>query len=298
MYTPYTKLNGDYKFVWGDEFDGGILDTNKWSTKASKMSGRNILIVEDTPDTIKVKDGALILTAYKDENGVYHVPNSVHTKTTMNYKFGYAEIKAKLPLEVGCFASFWTRGVSDNPSLSLAPANLDHFAEVDMFEVFQNGEKQCIGGNILKNFPGHSEKDWYATPMDWTQQVVLPDEDYHIYGYEWTPDEINLYFDGEIYAHFDMSESWTGSSTEGKGLPGWNKDTERFRDKSGTGMECFDEAQYLIFNHHLHHKDGFLASTSVTENKDYKSADYVIDYCRIFQLQGQELYTKRGQLNE
>ena len=291
-FTPCAKLNGDYQLVWHDEFDGDTLNLDKWSTEVTKMGGRNILVVEDTPDTIKVKDGALIMTAFKDKNGIYHVPNSVHTKTTMNYKYGYAEIRAKLPLEVGCFASYWTRGVSDNPSTSLAPGNLDHYAEVDMFEVFQNGGKQCVGGNILKNFPGHPEKNWYATPMDWTQQVVLPDEEYHTYGYEWTPTEINLYFDGEIYAHFDMTKSWTGTSTEGKGLPGWNKDTTKYPDKSGTGMECFGEAQYLIFNHHLHHKDGFLASTSVTENEGYTSADYIIDYCRLYQLKGQELYTK------
>lgn len=291
-YNPKNQLKGDYKFVWGDEFDSETLDKNKWSTEVTKMGGRNVLIVEDTENTIKVKDGALVMTAYKDEEGNYHVPNSVHTKTTMNYKYGYAEIRAKLPLEMGCFASYWTRGVSDNPSTSLAPGNLDHYAEVDMFEVFQNGGKQCVGGNILKNFPGQADKNWYATPMDWTQQVVLPDEEFHTYGYEWTPDEINLYFDGEIYAHFDMRNSWTGTSTEGKGLPGWNKDTTKYVDKSGTDMVCFSEAQYLIFNHHLHHKDGFLASTSVTENEGYKSADYVIDYCRVFQLKDGELYTK------
>ena len=294
-YTPYNPKNllkGDYKLVWNDEFDGNALDLNKWSPEVTKMGGRDVLIVENTEATISVKDGALKLTAFKDQEGKYHVPNSVHTKTTMNYLYGYAEIKAKLPLGVGCFASFWTRGVSDNASTSLAPGTLDHYAEVDMFEVFQNGGKQCVGGNILKNFPGHPEKNWYATPMDWTQQVVLPDEEYHIYGYEWTPQEINLYFDGEIYAHFDMRTSWTGTSTEGKGLDGWNKDTTKFVDKSGTDMVCFTEAQYLIFNHHLHHKDGFLASTSVTENEGYTSADYVIDYCRVYQLNGQELYTK------
>ena len=291
-YTPYTKLKGNYEYVWGDEFDSDTLDTNKWTTKVTKMTGRNVLLVDDDEKVIRVKDSALILTAYKDEDGVYHVPTSVHTKTTMNYLYGYAEIRAKLPLELGCFASFWTRGVSDVPSTSLAPGNLDHYAEVDMFEVFRNGGKQCVGGNILKNFPHDVGKGWFATPMDWTQQVILPDEEYHIYGYEWTPDEINLYFDGEIYAHFDTTTSWTENTTEGRGLPGWNKDTTRFSDKSGTDMRSFNEAQYLIFNHHLHHKDAFLASASVTENESYKSADYVIDYCRIFQKKDGKLYTK------
>ena len=83
-YKPENKyLDPRYKFVWGDDFDGDTLDTNKWSTEVTKMGGRNILVVEDSEKTIKVKDGALVLTAYKDENGVYHVPNSVHTKGTL-----------------------------------------------------------------------------------------------------------------------------------------------------------------------------------------------------------------------
>ena len=292
-HTPNANLNGNYKFVWGDEFEGTSLDTNKWSSAYTKMGGRNILIVEDTPSTISVANGGLKLTAYKDADGNYHVPTSVHSKGTMNYKYGYVEIRAKLSLELGSFASFWTRSVSDtgNPQ-SLAPANLNHYAEVDMFEVFQKNGNQSIGGNILRNFPGQADKNWYATPMDWTQQVVLPNEEYHIYGYEWTPTEINLYYDGVKYARFDITESWTENTTDGKGLDGWVKDVTRFVDTSGTEMECFHEAQYLIFNHHLHHEDGFTASASVTQNIDFENADYIIDYCRVFQLEGQEIYTK------
>ena len=29
-YTPYTKLKGDYKLVWGDEFDGAKLNKKLW----------------------------------------------------------------------------------------------------------------------------------------------------------------------------------------------------------------------------------------------------------------------------
>ena len=151
-YKPYTNLEEDYKFVWGDEFEGEVLDQTKWSANSSKMGGRNVLIVENTDKTIKVKDGALKLTAYKDDEGNYHVPNSVHTKETMNFKYGYVEIRAKLSLEVGSFASFWTRSVSD-PGNTVVPGKLDHYAEVDMFETFQDKEgNQCTGGNILKNF--------------------------------------------------------------------------------------------------------------------------------------------------
>lgn len=294
-----STMSGGYKYVWGDEFEGGELELNKWYDTGTKMTGRDILLVESNSRTIGIKDGALRLTAYKDANGDYHVPSSVHTQSTMNYLYGYVEIRAKVPLEVGCFASFWTRSVSDSKA-SIAKGTLDHYAEVDMFEVFQNGGKQCIGGNILKNFPGRGDLNWYATPMDWTQQVTLTDYNYHTYGYEWTPTDIKLYFDGKLYARFDITKSWTGTSTAGMGMDGWVKNTTKYQDKSGTGMECFNEPQYLIFNHHLHIAipdgnggvKGFLASTSVTKNTGFTSSDYLIDYVRLYQREGQQLYTK------
>ncbi len=290
-----------YKYVWGDEFDGTTLNKNKWSDKYTKMTGANVLLVESTPETISVKDGALILRAYKDKSGVYHVPSSVHTQSTMNYQYGYMEMRAKLSLEVGSFASFWTRSISDNPKAAVAPSmQLDHFFEVDMFEVFQKNGNQRIGGNILINSTIKS-KNWYPTAMPYTQQLIISDENFHIFGYEWTPTEIKLYFDNKMYARFDMSAPWVGTRTNGKGISGW--DQELRPDNTGTNLISFQEHQYLIFNHHLHiavndgkgGTTGFLASTSVTENKNFKKADYVIDYVRLYQKSGQKLYTIEGE---
>ena len=279
-----SNLSGVYTYVWGDEFDGSGLDYNNWSTE-TKMGGRDVLTVETTKQTTNVNGGNLTLTAYKDGAGNYHVPNSVHTKGTMNYKYGYVEIRAKLSQEVGSFASFWTRSVSDaSAPTSLINGTLDHYAEVDMFETFQKNGVQKVGGNILKNFPGQ-DKSWYATAMTNTQQYAFGDEEYHVYGYEWTPYEINLYIDGVLYAKLDITETWTATTTEGKGMDGWN--TVARVDETETGMESFHEAQYLIFNHHLHYAGAFTASTSVTENEDFSSAEYVIDYCRVYQVQSQ-----------
>ena len=123
--------------------------------------------------------------------------------------------------------------------------------------------------------------------MPSTQQLVIPDEEYHLFGYEWTPTEIKLYFDNKMYARFDMSKPWTGKTTAGKGIDGWSKQLRE--DKTETNLISFQEHQYLIFNHHLHIAvddgnggvKGFLASDSVTKNTNFKNADYIIDYVRV-----------------
>ena len=302
-----TKAGG-YKYVWGDEFERQILDPDLWSDDSPKMSGAGVLTVESTQKTTSIVNGALKLTAYKDNNGRYHVPISVDTQRTMNYQYGYVEMRAKLSLEIGSFASFWTRSVSNRGSL--VPGNYtNHFAEVDMFEVWNNNGVQMISAGIIKNFyPESNIPSWNTSHIKHAQQRIVPDEEYHIFGYEWTSTELKMYYDGVLYARFDITEDWVNGPVEGKGMEGWSVDWYReddplragHFDKTGSGMGTFHEPQYLIFNHHLHiavddgngKQIGFLASKSVTENKEFKEADYIIDYVRLYQKDGQKLYTK------
>ena len=138
---------------------------------------------------------------------------------------------------------------------------------------------------------------WYGSAMPHAQSVKVTDGKYHLIAYEWSPNEIKFYLDDTLYARFDMRTDWVNGPELGKGKDGWSvnyskKTQSAYFDNSGTGMDCFREAQYLIFNHHLHHEGAFKASTSVTKNKYFKKEDYLIDYVRIYQKSGQELYTK------
>lgn len=112
-YKPYNKsLSGDYKFVWGDEFDGDVLSPEKWTLNA-KMGGNERVKLSSDSDTIYVKDGKLHLVAHKIEDGTYKVPVSVVTQDTMNFQYGYVEIKAKVPYMNGVWPSYWTQSTAE-----------------------------------------------------------------------------------------------------------------------------------------------------------------------------------------
>lgn len=287
-YTPYnTNLSDKYEYVWGDEFGEDYLNGNKWAISA-KMGDNPSKGFYNNKDekVIAVEDGNLRLTAYKDDEGNYHVPTSVITRNSMNFKYGYVEIRAKLPLQTGVWSSFWALSVQASANVSsLATAEGAHIAEIDMFEVYDTN--QVSGGIIKWASPG-----WYPTGMNKAQSVRVPSaNEYHIYGYEWTPTEINYYYDGVLYARFDITESWTNPGEYGKGIDGW---TYLNADKTETNMDCFREPQYLVFNNHLFYEGVSNASTSIAiSNPDFKRADYLIDYCRVYQLpEGSEIYTK------
>lgn len=285
-YTPYTSLNGNYTYVWGDEFSGDYLDASKWGVYSKLDANPEKGYYNDKDENvIDVVDGNLKLTAYKADDGTYHSPTSVVTQNTMNFKYGYVEIRAKLPLQPGVWSSFWTKSVADKSDVaSVVTSDNTTVGEVDVFEIFDTN-RAC--GNIVKWSENGS---WYPSHKNYAQDVV-PSEGYHIYGYEWTPTEIKYYYDGVMYARFDITESWVNKGELGKGKEGW---TYKNNDETGTDMSCYQDPQYIIFNNHLFYEGVSGANDYIyTQNPDFTSADYLIDYCRVYQLSGQEeIYTK------
>lgn len=280
-YTPYTNLSSDYVFVWGDEFDGDSLNNQKWGIY-SKMEGSSgdhegeFVLSKDT-DAIDVENGNLRLTAYKNADGVYVAPVSVVTQNTMNFQYGYVEIRAKFPVQEGVWSSWWTKSVFDQSDTNnLIKSSTEVGAEVDMIEVFDVDQATF---NIIKWWPQEDGKfeDWYPNAAPSAFKQTITNDRYYVFGYEWTEDgKVKMYCDGVLYGEYDVSEPYTEK------IPGRN----HYIDESGTNMDCFKVHQYLIFNNHLFYPTVSNAGTFITENLDFTSADYLIDYCRVYQKPG------------
>lgn len=293
-YLPKNKnISQDYRFVWGDEFDGETLDSNKWTLRL-KMGGSKRIIVSSDSDTIYVKDGKLNLVAHKMPDGTYKVPTSVITQDKMNFKYGYVEIKAKVPFQKGVWPSFWMQSTANEHMQPLLSSKSEMMAEVDVFEVFANNR---IAACIHKWFPKPAEqnvkkiRNWTFANAYKAPAKTLSDEEfsginneYHIYGYEWTEDSVKMYFDGELYAEIDIKNSYSTGNMDDQYFS--TEPIEIFNDKSGRDMSCFQDPQYLIFNNHLFDEGVSLASASITEVEDFISATYSIEYCRVFQKEG------------
>ena len=292
-YKPDNKnLSTEYKFVWGDEFDGEVLNPDKWTLKA-KMGGNERVKLSADPDTVFVKDGKLHLVAHKIEDGTYKVPISVITQDTMNFKYGYVEIKAKVPYMNGVWPSYWTQSTANRHMAPLLEAdNKLVMAEVDIFEIFANNR---VAANYIKWVLDKDEQNpekprvWYYANAFRTKAKTFTDEEfktindeYHVYGYEWTEDFIRMYFDGEVYAEFQIKENYTK-----EGNDEFFEDTVPiYNDRTGADMSCFHDPQYLIFNNHLFDEGVSTANTSVTAFPEFTSATYSIEYCRVFKKDG------------
>lgn len=273
-----------YDYVWGDEFEGDEVDFSKWSFDAKMGAYADARIATDR-DVIDVKSGKLVLRSmvetskgYK-KNGIdYKMPTSVVTQHNMMYTYGYCEIKAKVPTTRGTWPSFWLQsrdGVGERKCF-------DYMVEVDVFEVFGT-----TYGDVIPNLHKWYDSKYYNygqihnvkkndgsyvmnTSSGSDKKITLKNEaggvdGYHVYGYEWTPTHMRMYFDGRMYKEYDINKTW---------------------DKA-TDMRGFHDPQYIIFNNHLFTDKASYKPNLIEGNEGVLPSEYIIEYFRLYQKKGE-----------
>lgn len=282
-----TVLDG-YEYVWGDEFEGDDIDLTKWDFEA-RMGGNQNVALSWEKDIINVEDGRLKLhgAAYSDPENPelqYKVPYSVVTKYKMNYKYGYAEIRAKVPFFKGSWPSFWglslvgqggshcNEGLAYDPKLA---AEVPYGVEIDVFEVF--GSESVIAPNVHKwyrtendsyqraketGIEGHTMLEDIPKDWDWAdnhENLENLSNEYHLYGFEWTEKELSFYVDRTKYFTLDIVNSY-----------------DAFDD-----MSVFHTPIFLMFNNHIFAKGDWYMN--LVEDESLLPFCYYIDWMRVYQ---------------
>lgn len=283
--TP-EALDGDYYYVWGDEFEDADLNYRKWDFNMN-MGGspKNEISWENC--CIDVSDGRLKIKAIRyfnpeREGTEFRSPYSTTHAWHMNFIYGYAEIRAKIPFEKGLWPSWW--GVSGSANL---PEKTDpgkykqqvYNVEIDIYEVFGN-ESQVVP-NIHKWYKGdynywiengleqgennnHTQWNKERQVWDWydhMDDIENLDNEYHVYGYEWTPTEVSMWVEGQKYMTFDITKSYD-----------LNKD-----------MKGFQDPIFFMFNMHVFADDAEYQPNLIKDNIEALPGEYCVDYYRVYQ---------------
>ncbi len=267
-----------YRLVWNDEFDGSALDETKWSLRPD-MSGRCDLALagEERNDVMRLEDGNLKLSVVEDkaagEQNHYTTCYSVTTFNKMRFRYGYLEISARVPYMQGAWPSFWLKSLKDD----ICPEpKADYMAEIDIFEVFSSVNTAVP--NLHKWYPykvkfdngyetNHTQGGDMLDKASKKQPYVFKDladlsQEYHKYGFEWTPEYMAMSVDGETYCTYDINSNFDG-----------------FSDMSG-----FHDALYVIFNNHIFTKNSsWLPEGLEVDERTVFPINYWIDYIRLYQ---------------
>lgn len=243
------NIPSDYSLVWQDEFNEGTLPNKEWWFETGNHGwGNNELqnYVDRTlgKDTVaKIQDGILTITALKLDK-LYQGSDiiSARMNTVKSWKYGYFEARAKVPGGKGTWAAFW-----------MMPKHFTAWpldGEIDIMEYvgYRPNVTQATTHTDLYNHTINTEKTG-------TKDIQNAETEFHVYGLEWTEDQITGYVDG--IAYFTFKNDHLGDKRT------WP----------------FDTPFYLKLNLAIGGNWGGLQGVS----EDIFPAKYEIDYVRVYQ---------------
>ena len=249
------------RLVWVDEFDGKELDSSKWSFLKT-MSNPDIIYIND-PRHARLEDSMLHMQFHKDKGGLTNCFGIV-SKKNMIFKYGYLEIRAKLPFRHGAWPSFWL--LTNTPFHN---EKIGYIVEIDIFEVFSSTNR--ISGNIHKwghngiheMLPG--EEDVNGRHYIFEDAENLSNE-FHNYGFSWDKQYMRWFVDGKCYYEFRID------------------DQSSFKSNDFDNVDGFHEPAYIVFNNEVFTEGLSWYPEGAAINKDDEfPIDYYIDWVRLYQ---------------
>ncbi|HEX2845767.1 MAG TPA: carbohydrate-binding protein [Chitinophagaceae bacterium] len=198
--------NPNWTMIYNDEFDvDGLPDPAKWSIDARPkgwINNEQQVYTDETRDNARVRNGNLVITGKKDfPTGDPNAPWSsarVVSLGKMEFLYGKAEMRAKLPRAGGSWPAFWLMPVSN------VYGSWPKSGEVDILEHVGNtfGKAMCAV---------HTESKNWTNGGNLGGNQIMPDVDtvYHTYAVEWSPDSLRFTHDGVgFYTYVNPKTDW------------------------------------------------------------------------------------------
>lgn len=195
------KSKTKWKLVWSDEFNySGLPDSTKWTAEVGGHGwGNNEMqfYTANRKENARVENGMLIIEARKEKwEGKDYTSARLVTKGKGDFLYGKIEVRAKLPKGRGTWPAIWMLG-------SKTPFEWPDDGEIDIMEHvgFNQG---FIHGSV------HCKKYYHSIGTQKTDTTFLNDcsENFHVYGLEWTKEEIKVSVDGKVF--FEFKNEHTG----------------------------------------------------------------------------------------
>ena len=195
-----------WKLVWNDEFDGNELEETKWGYRMHYWGIKSPTFIDEV-----IVDGESCLhipLIYRDgvfrsahlqtgsltfdmprEEGDRFWPFGTKAEPKFLHKYGYYEIRCRLPRNSGWHAAFWLQ----------APGIGSHY-----------DPKQCgVEVDILENYRQHTENllicgigyNGYGKQTTWPGHFEVPfvetEDGWHTYAVDWSREGYIFYMDGQ-----------------------------------------------------------------------------------------------------
>lgn len=191
----YPQAPANYALVWSDEFNATTFDTVSWKYRVG-ASGTSYQLASN----VVLDSGKLRINLKKEtyQNKTY-TGGGIITKTPRRY--GYYEVRVKIDGGYGWHEAFWTSYLSGfddpNPAWHFLPGRI----EIDCFEHYAEHAGNYFTYGTIEWAPihGNANRDY---------QTVVPNlsTSYNTFGFEYTPDYLNYFFNGNLLKTIDTRD--------------------------------------------------------------------------------------------
>ncbi|MFN3754819.1 family 16 glycosylhydrolase [Flavobacterium sp.] len=190
--TVVTKFD----LVLEDNFDvDGAPNPSIWTYDIGRGSENNgwgnneLQFYTDRPENVIVQNGYLIITAKQEAlGGASYTSARLKTQNLFDQKYGRFEARIKLPLGQGLWPAFWMLGSN------ISQVGWPQCGEIDIMEYLGNSPTQILG---TLHGPGFSGGE--SISKSYTLRNSRFDNEFHVFGVEWSENHINWYVDDVLY---------------------------------------------------------------------------------------------------
>lgn len=174
--------------IFSDEFNGASLDTSKWTAKNNwKPSNSPVCMLSEN---ISISNGNLIIKSKNDgggscnTSGITRSSGYIDTKGKFSFKYGYVEMRSKLPKGKGIWPAFW-----------LLPSPGGWPPEIDIMEMLGHQSNKLY---FTVHAPGCNDPNCGGYSCCKSGSYTGPDfsQDYHTFAIDWTSGYITWIIDG------------------------------------------------------------------------------------------------------
>lgn len=188
--TPVGHIEG-WNIVWQDEFEGTEIDRTKWTFDlgGSGWGNNEWEFYTDRTENARIEDGELVIEAREEElQGRHYTSARMKTQELHTWTYGRIEARMKLPTGQGIWPAFWMLG---DDILSTGWPNS---GEIDILE-FLGHDTDTVHGTV--HGPGYSGAN--GVTRSYSLEEGDFSDDYHVYGIEWQPEQIQWFVDDEVF---------------------------------------------------------------------------------------------------
>ncbi|WP_026708223.1 glycoside hydrolase family 16 protein [Flavobacterium frigidarium] len=186
---------GNRKLVWEENFNGNVLNDKSWNFELGdgcpNCGWGNDERQLYTKDNHEVAEGTLIITAKKIADN--YTSTRITTKGKREFKYGYFESRAKLPVGKGIWPAFWMLGSN------IDTVGWPKCGEIDILE-YVGKERNTVFNSL------HTEASHGNTINTKKTEIKGIESGFHVYGIDWTHEHINFFVDGQLMYSFNPKE--------------------------------------------------------------------------------------------